>query len=71
MSKQLRLTPENIAEIRQEFEKALTGAISDGKINFVKSVPALQRRAELHRQILFNQILYYKPMLVSIKIKVF
>lgn len=56
MSKQLRLTPENIAEIRQEFEKALTGAISDGKINFVKSVPALQRRAELQ----FTELAWYK-----------
>lgn len=56
MSKQIRLTPENIAEIRQEFEKALTGAISDGKINFIKTVPSLQRRAELQ----FTELAWYK-----------
>lgn len=56
MSKLIRLTPENIEEIKAEFEKALTGAIPDGRINFQKSFGAIQRKAELR----FTEIAWYK-----------
>lgn len=56
MSKLIRLTPEDIEGIKAEFEKALTGAISDGKINFTKTFGTIQRKAELF----FTEIAWYK-----------
>ena len=56
MSKRIHLTPEDIEGIKEDFEKALTGAISDGRINFQKTFGAIQRKAEL----LFTEIAWYK-----------
>lgn len=56
MSKLIRLTPENIEEIKAEFAKALTGAIPDGRINFQKTFGTIQRKAELF----FTEIAWYK-----------
>lgn len=56
MSKMIRLTPDKVEEIKQEFEKALTGAISDGKINFTKTFSSIQRKAELR----FTELAWYK-----------
>ena len=56
MSKRIHLTPEDIEEIKADFEKALTGAISDGRINFQKTFGTIQRKAELF----FTEIAWYK-----------
>ena len=56
MSKVIRLTPKDVEEIKAEFEKALTGAISDGRINFQKTFGTIQRKAELF----FTEVAWYK-----------
>lgn len=47
MAKNIRLTQEEIEQIKLEFDQALNSAISDGKINFQKTLGIVQRKAEL------------------------
>lgn len=56
MAKMIRLTPEELENVKKEFEKALVGAIPDGKINFQKTFGAVQRKAELR----FTEVAWYK-----------
>lgn len=49
MSKPIKMTPENLLEIRKEFEEALKGLkLSDGKISFSKTFGNTQRKAKLY-----------------------
>lgn len=49
MSKPIKMTPEYLAECRQEFEKALTSTkLADGKITFTKTFTAGTRKATVH-----------------------
>lgn len=56
MSKMITLTDESISKIKEEFAKALMGAIPDGKINFQKTIGVIQRKAELR----FKELAWYK-----------
>lgn len=56
MSKMIRLTGEEIEKLRNEFEKAISGALPDGKVSFTKAVGALNRKAELR----FTEVAWYK-----------
>ena len=56
MAKMIRLTPEEVEKVKEEFEKALQGSISDGKINFQKTFGSVQRKAELR----FSEKAWYK-----------
>lgn len=49
MSKPIKMTSENLLEIRKEFEEALKGLkLSDGKISFSKTFGNTQRKAKLY-----------------------
>lgn len=49
MSKMIKLTPECLAEIREDFELSLQGAkIADGKINYTKSFGYINRKATVY-----------------------
>lgn len=49
MSKSIKVTPEELLQIRNDFEKMLREVkISDGKINFTKELGHIQRRATLY-----------------------
>lgn len=57
MSKIIKMTQENIAELRRDFEEALKGIkLSDGKINFTKTFGTIQRKATLQ----FTEIAWLK-----------
>lgn len=59
MSKIIKITSENIDEIRRAFEEALKGAkLSDGKISFTKTFGNIQRKANLY----FTEIAYLKML---------
>ena len=59
MSKIIKITSENIAEIRQAFEEALKGVkLSDGKISFTKTFGNIQRKANLY----FTELAYLKML---------
>lgn len=57
MSKIIKMTPENIAELRKDFEEALRGMkLSDGKISFTRTFGTIQRKATLQ----FTEIAWLK-----------
>ena len=59
MSKIIKLTDENLDEIRRDFETALHGLkLSDGKINFTKSFGNIDRKAKLY----FTEVAYLKML---------
>jgi len=59
MSKIIKLTDENLDEIRRDFETALHGLkLSDGKINFTKSFGNIDRKAKLY----FAEVAYLKML---------
>lgn len=59
MSKIIKITEQNLAEIRKEFEDALKGIkLSDGKLNFTKSFANVQRKAILY----FTESAYLKML---------
>lgn len=59
MSKIIKITSENIAEIRQAFEEALKDVkLSDGKISFTKTFGNIQRKANLY----FTELAYLKML---------
>lgn len=59
MSKIIKMTSENLAEIRKDFEEALKGVkLSDGKISFTKTFVNIQRKATLY----FTEIAWLKMM---------
>ena len=63
MAKIIKLTPEVLAEVRKDFETALSGAkLADGKFNFSKSFSSSQRKATVY----FTEIAWLKmQMLIS------
>lgn len=59
MSKKIRLTEEDLSEIRDDFEKSLKMIkLSDGKMNFTKTFGTINRKATLY----FTEIAYLKTM---------
>lgn len=59
MSKIIKMTSQNLDEIRKDFEEALKGVkLSDGKINFTKSFGNIQRKATLY----FTELAYLKML---------
>lgn len=59
MSKIIKMTSQNLDEIRKDFEEALKGVkLSDGKINFTKTFNNIQRKATLY----FTELAYLKML---------
>lgn len=59
MSKIIKMTSQNLEEIRKDFEEALKGVkLSDGKINFTKTFGSIQRKATLY----FTELAYLKML---------
>lgn len=59
MSKIIKMTSQNLDEIRRDFEEALKGVkLSDGKINFTKTFSNIQRKANLY----FTELAYLKML---------
>lgn len=59
MSKIIKMTSQNMDEIRRDFEEALRGAkLSDGKISFTKTFSNIQRKANLY----FTELAYLKML---------
>ena len=59
MSKIIKMTSQNLDEIRKDFEEALRGVkLSDGKINFTKTFGSIQRKATLY----FTELAYLKML---------
>lgn len=59
MSKIIKMTSQNLDEIRKDFEEALKGVkLSDGKINFTKTFGSIQRKATLY----FTELAYLKML---------
>lgn len=59
MSKIIKITSQNLEEIRRDFEATLRGLkLSDGKINYTKTFSAIQRKATLY----FTELAYLKMM---------
>ena len=57
MAKIIKLTPEYLEEVRQDFEAALAGMkLSDGKINFTKTFGTINRKAT----VFFTEIAWQK-----------
>ena len=56
MAKIIKLTAENIEEIKTEFASYLNGKISDGRISFTKNVSVIQRKATVY----FYELAYRK-----------
>lgn len=61
MSKPIKMTSENLLEIRKEFEEALKGIkLSDGKISFSKTFGNTQRKAKLY----FTEMAWLKMLML-------
>lgn len=59
MSKIIKVTENNLVEIRKDFEEALKNLkLSDGKINFTKTFGTIQRKAKLY----FTEHAYIKML---------
>lgn len=59
MSKIIKMTSQNLDEIRKDFEAALKDVkLSDGKINFTKTFGSIQRKATLY----FTELAYLKML---------
>lgn len=59
MSKIIKMTSQNLDELRKDFEEALKGVkLSDGKINFTKTFGNIQRKATLY----FTELAYLKML---------
>lgn len=59
MSKIIKMTSQNLDELRRDFEEALKGVkLSDGKINFTKTFGSIQRKATLY----FTELAYLKML---------
>lgn len=59
MSKIIKMTAQNLDELRKDFEEALKGVkLSDGKINFTKKFGNIQRKATLY----FTELAYLKML---------
>lgn len=59
MSKVIKMTSQNLDELRRDFEEALKGVkLSDGKINFTKTFGSIQRKATLY----FTELAYLKML---------
>lgn len=59
MSKIIKMTSQNLDEIRRDFEEALKGVkLSDGKIHFTKTFDTIQRKANLY----FTELAYLKML---------
>ena len=59
MSKIIKMTSQNLDEIRKDFEEALKGLkLSDGRINFTKTFGTIQRKATLY----FTELAYLKML---------
>lgn len=59
MSKIIKMTAQNLDELRKDFEEALKGVkLSDGKINFTKTFGNIQRKATLY----FTELAYLKML---------
>lgn len=59
MSKIIKMTSQNLEEIRRDFEETLKGLkLSDGKINFTKTFGTIQRKATLY----FTELAYLKML---------
>lgn len=59
MSKIIKMTSQNLDELRKDFEEALKGVkLSDGKINFTKTFGNIQMKATLY----FTELAYLKML---------
>lgn len=62
MSKIIKMTSQNLDEIRKDFEEALKGLkLSDGRINFTKTFGTIQRKATLY----FTELAYLKMLTLA------